>query len=303
VILVLRALGLGDLLTAAPALRALRRARPHAELALAAPAALAPLVDRIGAVDRLVDVPAAVTAPPVALDWAGPAPDLAVNLHGRGPESTRLLTGLGPRRLWSYGLSDGPQWRDDEHEVTRWRRLVEAYGCETRTGDLFVGPPGHRDGPALVHPGAARPARRWPPERFADVVRGLAARRVPVRVTAGPGEEELAARVAAMAGRPDAVAAGLDLGQLADLVRASRLLVCGDTGVAHLATAYRTPLVVLFGPVSPRRWGPVQGGPHRVLWRPGSDDDDAVPADGPHPALLRVTTDDVLAAADDLLSA
>ncbi|GAA1747378.1 glycosyltransferase family 9 protein [Luedemannella helvata] len=302
-IVALRALGLGDLLTAAPALRGLRRARPDAELALVAPAGLAPLVERLGAVDRIVDVPAAVASPPPErLRWHGPDVTLAVNLHGKGPQSTRLLHGLDPQQLWAYGMPGAPEWDPYEHEVARWRRLVEAYGCQTRTDDLFLGPPGHRDGPVLVHPGAARPNRRWPPDRFAAVARSVADRDLDVRITAGPGEEDLAGDVAAQAGLPpDAVLSGLDLGELADIVRASRLVICGDTGFAHLATAYRTPSVVLFGPVSPAHWGPPPGDLHRVLWCPLPGDDNA-PADAPHPALLRLDPEDVLHAAADLLT-
>src|SRR4029453_232522 len=43
---------------------------------------------------------------------------------------------------------------------------------------------------------------------------------------------------------------------IARLVAAADRVVCGDTGIAHLATALRTPSVVLFGPTSPALWGP-----------------------------------------------
>mgnify|MGYP001175484563 FL=1 len=315
-VLALRALGLGDLLTAVPALRALRRGFPDARLVLAAPAALAPLVARIGAVDQLLPVPPAVDAPPGPLPAAAGRPALAVNLHGRGPQSTEALRQLEPARLWSYGTPDGPPWRDDEHEVDRWCRLLAWYGCAVDRDDLYLdtdpaptaGSPGAdrtagsasaqpRRGPVLVHPGASTLDRRWPADRFAAVARALAARGYPVRVTAGPAEQNLAARVAVAAGLPaTAVAGSMDLAALTDLVASSRLVVCGDTGVAHLATACRTPSVVIFGPQPPSRWGPPANGRHRVLWSPADPRD-------PDPRPRRIGTADVLAAAEELLAA
>lgn len=306
-ILVLRAFGLGDFLTSVPALRAVRRAHPDAELTLAAPAGLAPVVSRMShgtqqrpVVDHIIDVHATSAAP---LRWRGPAVDLAVNMHGTGRKSTWLLSELSHDRLWSYGLTDAPEWDPYEHEVDRWRRLVEAYGCPTRSDDLFLGPPGHRDGPVLIHPSARWPDRRWPTDRYAEVARAVAERKLPVRITAGPGEEDLAREVATAAGLPpETVLDGLDLGELTEYVQASRLVICGDTGIAHLATAYHTPSVVLFGPVSPAQWGPPAGGPHRVLWCPLPGDKSVRTGEEPHPALLRIDPDDVLAAAGDLLA-
>ncbi|CAA9332638.1 MAG: ADP-heptose--lipooligosaccharide heptosyltransferase II, partial [uncultured Frankineae bacterium] len=91
-VVVLRALGLGDLLTAVPALRALRRARPDAEIVLAMPAGLADLARLSGAVDEVVD-----TAALAPLERSLHAADLAVNLHGRGPQSTALLRETAPQ--------------------------------------------------------------------------------------------------------------------------------------------------------------------------------------------------------------
>jgi ADP-heptose:LPS heptosyltransferase len=190
--------------------------------------------------------------------------------------------------------------------VDRWCRLVAWYGCDADPTDLYLsgsvsGAGEARTGPVLVHPGTAEVERRWPAERFAAVARALADRGYPVRVTAGPGEHPLAASVVAQAGLPAAaIVDSIDLDALTDLVAASPLVVCADTGIAHLATACRAPSVVIFGPQPPSRWGPPANGRHRVLWSPSPRDHTA--PDSPHPRLLRVVPADVLAAADELLA-
>ncbi|MEU7526324.1 glycosyltransferase family 9 protein [Saccharothrix sp. NPDC042600] len=281
-VLVLRALGLGDLLTAVPALRGLRRAYPDAEITLAAPAWLSDAVDRIEAVDRLLP-----TEGLVPIDYR--EPDLAVNLHGRGPRSVDLLRVTGPKRLITHGTH--VPWRDDQHEVDRWCRLLARYGIPADPENLHLTPrtvpeQAPAKGPVVVHPGASHGARRWPVERFAAVVRAIGS---DVVVTGSPGEAGLVRAVAsAGAGR---VQIG-SLGELLDLVAGARAVVCGDTGVAHVATAYGTPSVLLFGPVSPEHWGP-RSGPHKVLWRGRTGD---TFADEPDPGLLEITVEEVLTA-------
>ena len=382
----LRALGLGDLLTAVPALRGLRAAFPDAEITLAAPAWLEDAVSRIEAVDRLL--PTAELAP---IDFAGP--DLAVNLHGRGPQSVERLLATEPRRLITYaehGWWDervtAIEWPAERHEVLRWCELLQRHGVPCDADDFRLAPVGERTGPVVIHPGASTGARRWPVERYAAVARAVGGE---VVVTAGPGEGELARQVVAGArederagdaadggaaaggvadggsggGDADGAAAGrlgggdagrrdqdqaggvrdlevswdesaagsglgghadeardagqdpaaadlvLDvpppspsvfsgtLAELLDLVATARLVICGDTGVAHVATAYRTPSVVLFGPVSPHLWGPRRG-PHRALWHGRAGD---TFADVPDPGLLRITVEEVLEAVGGVL--
>jgi ADP-heptose:LPS heptosyltransferase len=305
---VLRPLGLGDLLTGVPAIRAIRSAVPGHRLVLATTAALQPLAALIDAVDEVL--PARELEP---LDWVGPPPELAVDLHGKGPASHAIVAELDPERLLTFASPGypGPAWYPDEHEVRRWCRLVsEGLGvaADPDALDLAVpaGPP-PATGAAVVHPGAAFPGRRWPPERFAAVARHLAAAGEDVRITGGPAEIVLARQVAAAAGLPDdAVLAGrTSPTELAALVAAARVVVCGDTGVAHLATAYRRPSVVLFGPVSPALWGPPalggkRGRRHVVLWHgDGGGDPWGTELD---PALARITVGEVLAAVDGLLA-
>ncbi len=298
--LVLRALYLGDLLTGLPALTLLRRALPEHRVVLAAPEqfqALLPLLRPAGTVDELVD--SLELAP---LTAAPRHADVAVDLHGNGPASRELLAATGPRRLVAY--AGGPSvWRPDEHEVARWCRLVaEAFDAGGPAdwpgvaGRLDVPDADVPRGLTLVHPGAKSAARRWPVSRFAAVAAAFQADGHDVVATAGPGEELLAAA----AGVP--VLSGLSLTELLALVAHARLLVCGDTGLAHAASAYRTPSVVLFGPVSPRVWGPPDDPRHRAVFHgdgAGDPHGDAV-----DPALDAVTVEEVLAAARgvDLLS-
>jgi ADP-heptose:LPS heptosyltransferase len=274
-LLVLRALGLGDFATGVPALRAVRRAFPEHEIVLAAPAVLAPLVEACGAVDRLHPTPAYVRGPISRLDWSGPRPDVAVNLHGRGPQSHRALRRLRPARLLAFAcrgarFRGGPPWSDDEHEVARWCRLLRWYGIHADPADLRLPAPAPLlSGTVVVHPGASAPERHWPAESFADVARALSADGYRVVLTGSADERPLAAAVAAAAGLPadDVLAGRTPLSALAAITAHARLVVCGDTGVAHLATAYGTPSVVLFGPMSPARWGPPAGQErHVALW-------------------------------------
>jgi ADP-heptose:LPS heptosyltransferase len=308
-LVVLRALGLGDLLTGVPALRALADAYPDHHHVLAAPRVLAPLADLTGAVDGVVD-----TAPLAPLDASLRGADVAVNLHGKGPQSHRVLLGTDPRRLISFanpdvpGSVDGPPWRAGEHEVRRWCRLLEAHGIPADPDrlDLDLPPetladaPDEARGATLIHPGAASAARRWPAGRWIEVARSEVAAGRTVIVTGGPEEEDLGRSVARAARLPGwaALAGRTDLLELAALVAVADRVVCGDTGVAHLATALRTPSVVLFGPTSPAEWGPPPDRPwHRALWAGGTGDPHA---GAPDPGLLRIQVRQVLEALDAL---
>lgn len=303
-ILVLRALGLGDFMTGLPALALLRRERPEHEIVLAAPLAYEPLALLAGCVDRVV---AAHELNPIS----GPPrrPVLAIDLHGNGHESRRLLDASAPRRVLAF--DGGPRWRTDEHEVHRWcRLLIEGLPAPGAVIPNVVGalsvPPAEsvrtewrESGRTVVHCGAKSQARRWPAPRLSAVARKLSEAGHDVVVTGGPRETSLAVAIARDAGV--AAACDLTLSELCTLVAGARVVISGDTGVAHVATNYAVPSVVLFGPVSPAVWGPPKVARHQVLWKgDGRGDPHGV---RPDPALLEITVDEVMSATERALAA
>jgi lipopolysaccharide heptosyltransferase I len=118
----------------------------------------------------------------------------------------------------------------------------------------------------VLNPGAGRPDKRWPVERFAALARLLHEADAHAVVTWGPGEE--AAARAIVAASPAVAAPPTDLFALAALLRRASVMVAADTGPLHMAAALGTPCVGLYGPTSAARNGPYGAG-HRALAAPG----------------------------------
>jgi ADP-heptose:LPS heptosyltransferase len=331
-VLVLRALGLGDALTGIPALRGIRRLWPDRTLLLATNRSLGEWLMGLGIIDGVVPV-AGLTVP---TDLPRLGRHVAVNLHGRGPESHRALMEGTPESLIAFdcpaaGYRSPTQWRADEHEVARWCRLITDAGGPCSPADLYLASPAdlHLRSPAamppstsadahrstradaqatsssgasssmvIIHPGAASEARRWPAERWAAVARELLADGNDVVLTGAEGE--LCAMVAQACGARD-LSGELPLEELTELVGSAQLVLSGDTGVAHLATATRTPSVTLFGPIPPALWGPaIDYDLHTVLYHGTRTGDPH--GDRPNPDLLKITVPEVLRAARQLLA-
>jgi len=301
-IAVLRALQLGDLLVAVPALRALRRAYPAAEITLIGLPWAADFAARFAAyLDRFVPFPGAPGFAEADYDPARTAAflaeqrasgyDLAVQMHGSGETSNPFVAALGARVTAGYyrgvppaGLTLAAPYPNGVHEVHRWLRLVALLGARARSTALEFPlrpedraeaarllrrlPPG--GGPLVgLHPGSRQPARRWPPEHFAALGDLLAARHgARIVLTGGPGEAETVAAVAArMRHRALALAGKTSLGGLAALLAKLDLFVSNDTGPAHLAAAVDAPSVTIFGPADPALWAPLDRERHLITRR------------------------------------
>lgn len=274
-VLILRALGLGDFLTGVPAYRALRDAFPDRRIVLAARPELHELARLSGAVDAVV--------PCRGLDdrIRVPGNAMAVNLHGRGPQSHRLLLSTSPARLLAFRhdlvaeSSLGPPWIATGHEVRRWCTLLRWFDvrADERALDLELPEelrPAVYAGCTVIHPGAASAGRRWPAERWRCVAAAERASGARVVVTGSDRERPLARWIAdgAHLMDSDVLAGRTDLRSLTGLVAGAGVVVSGDTGVSHLATAVGTPSVTLFGPTPPAAWGPPpERRRHRVIWK------------------------------------
>jgi hypothetical protein len=114
-------------------------------------------------------------------------------------------------------------------------------------------------------------------------------------VTVGAGEASLGDAIALAVPGVQVVDCAGDPLRLLRTIDAARVVVVGDTGVAHVATAVRTPSVVLFGPEPPSRWGPPPDRPwHAALWAGRLGDPHGLDTD---PGLLELGVVDVLLAA------
>ncbi|MFK0041274.1 glycosyltransferase family 9 protein [Paenarthrobacter sp. NPDC090517] len=303
-LLALRALKLGDLLVAVPALRGLRRAFPEHRILYAAPAWIAEALELVGGIHHLptpgLDDP--LTVPRGAVD-------IAVNLHGNGAESRLRIEELQANRVVAHASTgtDGPEWTTGIPERERWTRLLNWHGIDADPLDYRLNRPAvpsPRPGATVIHVGAAYGSRLWPVERFADVAVELTAAGHEVVLTGGSSERARAEETAALAklkgaDLDDGLLAGCQgLAEFAATIAASRLVISADTGAAHLASAYERPSVVLFGPAPAEEWGPPPG-PHVVLTAVELRRGDVFSAD-PDPALLAVSVRDVLEAVERL---
>lgn len=299
---IFRALQLGDMLCAVPALRALRAALPHARFALVGLPWAKEFVRRYGGyLDDFIPFPGHPGFPeqpvreaemPAFLDAVRDQRfDLAIQLHGSGETSNAVTQSFGASVTAGHappGSGGGDTfvtWPETGTEAERLLHLTAFLGAPADEGHLEF-PILDEDAAELecsglaagleprdyicIHPGARRRDKCWPAQRFAEVADALAMEfGVKVVLTGSGKEADLTAAVAAAMHTPaiDA-AAPISIGAMAALMRNARLLVCNDTGVSHIAAGLGLPSVVIFSLADMRRWAPANKVLHRSLWDP-----------------------------------
>ena len=278
-VLIVRLGAMGDVVHAIPAVAALRRAFPAARVDWLVEARHREIVDLVTAVDDTI-----VLERPSPGGWLDVtrrlrqrAYDVALDFQGL-LKSAVLARGSGAARVVGFSI-----WHLREKTarpfysravpaeggpvIRKNLRLLSAIGVEdgaiefplrrvdsAALGELRARVPGPY---ALINPGAAWPNKRWPPKRFAEAAAFLREEcaLTPV-VLWGPGEEVLANGIVAASSGAAVLAPATRVSDLVAIARDAALMISGDTGPLHIATAVGTPVVALFGPTDPNRNGP-----------------------------------------------
>ncbi len=175
-----------------------------------------------------------------------------------------------PYQMLTDWVAEAEPERMVRHEVQRQLDLVASIGWECSNTELSFQVPapalsqvrrllaGHGIGAArallLVHPGASAPSRRYPAHLWSAAIDAIAARADACIVLCGDsGDVALAEQIRSACNASVVSLAGqLDLGQLGALIGLAAVLVCNNSGPAHIAAAIGTPLVDLYALTNPQ---------------------------------------------------
>jgi ADP-heptose:LPS heptosyltransferase len=274
-ILILHPGALGDVLQAVPALRGLRA---RGRLTFAGQPRLGRLLVALGVVDETRGFDGLGLE---ALFTDAPAPPAVAAFLGG---FTRVVSWFGSgdatyhARLAALAADPvvAPPVPDDDTPV--WRHLLATVPASTLAESLAVAPirpGGARPGSAalIVHPGSGGAWKRWPAERFAEVIAAVAARHaLTVMVHQGPADRAAVEALLARLDRPVERLVEPELPALAVTLAGSRAYLGGDSGISHLAAAVGAPSVILFPPAHLPRWTPWSPAARPVAMTGGADE-------------------------------
>ena len=283
-ILIIKPGAIGDLLQLTPAIRALHGKYPHSRISIlvssAATAALFqhnPLVHEAIVFDKRGVHRSFSALAKLWLRLYRARYDLVVNFQRSNLKAWFLVSASFPCRVLVYRKAT----KRSVHAVINHMETLAPLGILPGDPALerYPGPEAERyaidffranglDGKTVIaiNPGASHPVNRWSTALFATLADMLADRlKARVLIIGGADDMPLAEVIVnRTSSRPLVLTGKTDLLQLAAILKRCNLLVTGDTGPMHIATAVGTKVVALFGAADPVRTGPVGTG-HRIL--------------------------------------
>ena len=269
---------LGDSVISVPAVRAIKRGRPDAHVTVAAPEKLTAVWKLVPEVDEVLPLPASSPFAVARLLKRQDPFDVAVlfpnslrsALEVRLAGIPRRVGFAGHNRSWLLNqvvpdvLRNGPF----RHQVHDYLQIARNLGAEI-DGDLMP-PSVARSGVNVsaqplvgLCPGAEYgPAKRWLPERFAEVAARVSDERGAKWVLFGIKADAASGKVIADALGDRCInrIGETTVEQLTNELRECQALLTNDTGTMHLATLLGVPTVAVFGSTEHRLTGPLGDG-------------------------------------------
>jgi lipopolysaccharide heptosyltransferase II len=272
---------LGDSIISMSAVRAIKAGRPDAHVTVVAPEKIAPVWKLVPEVDEVIDLPSRSLFSAIKLIRRQSLFDVAILL----PNSLRValevwLAGV-PRRVGYRGhhrrwllnqiVPERPRLGPIEHQVLHYLHIPQEIGglSEPPAVRLFL-PRGKSNGASAkigLCPGAEYgPAKRWLPERFAEVAVAIAGQRPVQWILFGTAvDAETGATIEAAVGANCINRIGkTTMNDLIAELSECALLLTNDTGTMHLATVLGVPVVAVFGSTEPHLTGPL-GNAGRII--------------------------------------
>jgi len=327
-ILVVRLSSLGDILHTLPAVAALRAALPAANIDWLVDRKWAPVLEGSSAVNRLITIDRGSLPDMIACVRRVRAEkyDCAIDFQGLYKSAViTLFSGIGRRigfdRAWAR--EGGSTIFYTDHVIPEGRHVSEHnYSLVERVGAVRPPVPAYplrvpAGGAAsirarlaesgitdyfVVAPAGSWRAKCWPAERFGEVCRVLEQRYGwRAVIIYGPGEKEFAEISCREAAPAKPLMLSTSLEELMALLARAQCVLAADTGPLHLAAALGAPVVGLYGPTDPARNGPFVPDAITVC-HTQPEEMSYKQHDICSPAMLRITTEEVVAAMESRLS-
>lgn len=296
-IAVFRALQLGDMLCVIPAIRALRKAYPDAEITLLGLPWAGSFVQRFyHYFDRFIHFPGYPGLPEQEYDepafrhfleeMQAEAFDLLLQMQGNGTIVNELLPTFNAVNLAGFhnkdSRMDSPLFLDYPeyiHEIERHCALMQHLGIPATDKELEfpllpqdyhelarMALPLRPGRYVCVHPGSRGSWRQWPPQYFALLADHCAEKGLDLIITGTAAEKDITREVIKCLHHPAIDLTGrTSLGALGALLKDAFMLIANCTGVSHMAAALHTPSVIISMDGEPYRWAPLNKHLHKTI--------------------------------------
>lgn len=292
-VLVVKLRSIGDTVLATPSLIALKRFVPHAKVDILIEDRIAPVLEGFEYVDTLLTVGKSATDRlGMFLRLKSRHYDVVFNLHGGTTAAFFTAATMARYRFgiasYQYSFlhnrllaSAAAFWGTDSTHSAEQQLAVLGYAgvpvgdrprshlAVTREASANIDRRLRELGVkrfALVHPASMFHTKQWPVENFAALARFLAENGLQTVAVAAENESSLLGDLSGRSSVPVFGVSDLSLPEITAIAARAKIFVGNDSGIAHIAAAVKTPVVVIFGSSNRNHWSPWTDSPNEMVY-------------------------------------